>query len=50
MYTAAMIIVWIAIGLTVFEIIAKIFVQNQDNSQEKDQEQKENSQDKENNV
>ena len=50
MYTAAMIILWIAIILTVLEIIAKIFVQNRNNNQEKDQEQKENSQDKENNV
>jgi hypothetical protein len=39
MYTAAMIILWIAIGLTVFEIIAKIFVQNQDNNQEQNNNQ-----------
>lgn len=45
MYTAAMIIVWIAIILTVLEIIAKIFVQNQDNNQEENNNQ-ENTEDK----
>lgn len=45
MYTAAMIIMWIAIILTVFEIIAKVFVQNQENNQEDNQDQ-ENTEDK----
>jgi hypothetical protein len=45
MYTAAMIIVWIAIILTVLEIIAKVFVQNQDNNQEENNNQ-ENTEDK----
>lgn len=45
MYTAAMIIVWIAIILTVLDIIAKVFVQNQDNNQEENKDQ-ENIEDK----
>ena len=45
MYTAAMIIMWIAIILTVLEIIAKVFVQNQDNNQEENNNQ-ENTEDK----
>lgn len=45
MYTAAMIILWIAIILTVLEIIAKVFVQNQDNNQEENNNQ-ENTEDK----
>lgn len=45
MYNAAMIIVWIAIILTVLEIIAKVFVQNQDNNQEENNNQ-ENTEDK----
>jgi hypothetical protein len=45
MYTAAMIIVWIAIILTVLEIIAKVFVQSQDNNQEENKDQ-ENTEDK----
>lgn len=45
MYNAAMIILWIAIILTVFEIIAKVFVQNQDNNQEENKDQ-ENTEDK----
>lgn len=45
MYTAAMIVVWIAIILTVLEIIAKVFVQNQDNNQEENNNQ-ENTEDK----
>lgn len=34
MYTVAMIVVWTAIGLTVLDIIAKLFGNNQDNNQE----------------
>lgn len=34
MYSAAMIIVWTAIGLTVLDIIAKLFGNNQDNNQD----------------
>ena len=34
MYTAAMIIMWTAIGLTVLDIIAKLFGNNQDNNQD----------------
>ena len=45
MYTAAMIVVWIAIILTVLEIIAKVFVQSQDNNQEENNNQ-ENIEDK----
>jgi len=45
MYTAAMIIVWIAIILTVLDFIAKIFVQSQDNNQEENKDQ-ENTEDK----
>ena len=45
MYNAAMIIMWIAIILTVLEIIAKIFVQSQDNNQEENKDQ-ENTEDK----
>lgn len=41
MYNAAIIILWIAIILTVLEIIAKIFVQNQDENQ--NQENKEDN-------
>ena len=40
-----MIILWIAIGLTVLEIIAKIFVQNNENNQDQENNQ-ENNQDK----
>lgn len=40
MYTAAMIIVWTAIGLTVLDIIAKLFGNNQDNNQDNNQENK----------
>lgn len=34
MQTFAMIVVWIAIGLTVIEIIGKLFGGNQDNNQD----------------
>ena len=45
MYTAAMIILWIAIILTVLDWIAKIYVQSQDNNQEENKDQ-ENTEDK----
>ncbi len=45
MYTAAMIIMWIAIILTVLDFIAKIYVQSQDNNQEENKDQ-ENTEDK----
>lgn len=45
MYTVAMIVVWTAIGLTVLDIIAKLFGNNQDNNQEENNNQ-ENTEDK----
>lgn len=45
MYSAAMIIMWIAIILTVLDFFAKIYVQNQDNNQEENNNQ-ENTEDK----
>lgn len=46
MYTVAMIVVWTAIGLTVLDIIAKIFGNNQDNNQEENNNQDNNQDNK----
>ena len=45
MYTAAMIIMWIAIILTVLDFIAKIYVQSHEDNQEQNN-NRENTEDK----